>query len=147
MAPADCPVAAKAQDFAQAIASHLHYDELYFTTGPTSGPEREANGDALEGAWDRVIGLQDEVMDLHPTSALGLGMQVALAVDELVQLETMIFEDDERRERFKRVRRVLVDVLTTFCPVDVAKLGLVDFFVSHKLSEQFSRDAVAPKPS
>lgn len=147
MAPADCPVAAKAQDFAQAIASHHHYDDLYFTTGPSAGPEREANGDALEGAWERVINLQDEVMDLRPTSALGLSMQVALAVDELVQLETMIFEDDERRERFKRVRRVLADVLTTFCPVEVARLGLVEFFVDHKLAEQFSKDAVAPKPS
>lgn len=147
MTRTDCPVAAKARDFAQAIATHQEKDELYFEAGPKSGPEHEAHGEALEQVWNHIIELQDETMDLQPTSALGLAMQVALAIDELVQLQSMHFEESEREERFKRVRRVLRDVLTTFCPVEVAKLGLVDFFVSSKLSEQFSRDAVAPKPS
>lgn len=145
--PTVCPVAALATDFAQALAEHSRADELYFGQGHVDGPEHDANGDALERAWDHVLCLQETAMELQPTSPLGVAIQVALAVDELVQLQTMVFEDGEREERFKRVRRVLRDVIVTFCPVELAKLGLVEFFVSNKLAEQFSRNAVAPRPS
>lgn len=147
MALADCPVAAKAQDFAQALATHQRKDEEFFSPNRLEGSELDATSDELDAAWGRIAELQDETMDLCPTSPLGLAIQVALAVDELVQLETMVFEIGEREERFQRVRRVLRDVLQTFCPVEVARLGLVEFFVSRGLSEKLTAVPPGPKPS
>lgn len=141
---ADCPVAAMARDFALTVSTINKYDDVLASV---QGEEAERAWQAHDEAWEHLYELQDVAMAADARSQTGIALQLALGIDELVQLETMALEHELRERKFMQLRNVMRRALLVMDPRIASQLGVIELFVGFEFADQFKRKNVAPLPS